>query len=97
MEDNSQIVKALENVSDATDTELRLTEDSLNASTSGFTQTELLSESIEDFDIKSLFVTRCDNCHAEECRGMFDKCLILRIILIIVLIALTCILNIWNF
>ena len=66
MEDNSHIVKALENVS------------------------------IEDFDIKSLFVTRCDNCHAEECRGMFDKCLILRI-LIIDLIALTFILNIWNF
>ena len=83
MGDNLQIVKALENVSDATDTELRLTEDSFDASTSGFTQTELLSESIEDFDIKSLFVTRCDNCHAEECRGRYDKCLRLRIILII--------------
>ena len=33
MEDNSHIVKALENVLDATDTELRLTEDSLYAST----------------------------------------------------------------
>lgn len=75
MEDNSHIVKALENVFDATDTAMRLAEDSLKASRNALTQTKLLFESIKDFDTGLAKI--CDNCHSEECRGRFDKCLYL--------------------
>ena len=71
MEDNSQIVKALESVLYATDTALRLADDSVKASRNALTQSKLLFESIQEFDTESV---RCDNCHALECRGRFYKC-----------------------
>ena len=80
MEDNSHLVKSLENVFDASDTALRLAEDSLKASRNALAQTKFLFESIKDFDTESGLVKICDNCHSEECRGRFDKCLCVRII-----------------
>ena len=80
MEDNSHIVKALENVFDASDTALRRAEDSLKASRNALTQTKLLFESIKDFNTESGSAKICYNCHSEECKGRFDKCLCLRII-----------------
>ena len=71
MENNSQIVKALESDLHATDTALRLAEDSVKASRNALTQSKLLFESIQEFDTESV---RCDNCHALECRGRFYKC-----------------------
>ena len=71
MEDNSQIVKALESVLDATDTALRSAEDSVKASRNALAQSKVLFDSIQEFDTESV---RCDNCHAIECRGRFYKC-----------------------
>ena len=71
MENNSHIVKALESDLHATDTALRLAEDSVKASRNALTQSKLLFESIQEFDTESV---RCDNCHALECRGRFYKC-----------------------
>ena len=79
MENNSNTVKVLENVLDATETALRLAEDSVNASRIALAQTKSLFESIEDFDTLRVLVKICDNCHSEECRGRFYKCLCLRI------------------
>ena len=73
MEDNSQIVKALESVLCATDTALRLAEDSVKASRNALTQSKVLFDSLQEFDTESEI---CHNCHAklEDCRGMFHKC-----------------------
>ena len=97
MEDNSNTVKVLENVLDATETALRLAEDSLNASRKALAQTKSLYESIIDFDTISGLVKICDNCHSEKCRGRVYKCLCLRIIRISFLLSKNKILNIWNF
>ena len=80
MEDNSHLVKSLGNVFDASDAALRLAEDSLKASRNALAQTKLLFESVKDFKTEGGLVKICNNCHSEECKGRFDKCLCLRII-----------------
>ena len=71
MEDNSHLVKVLRNACDATDTALKLAEDSVDASRNALAQAKLLFESIKEFDRESVI---CDNCHATECRGRYLKC-----------------------
>lgn len=73
MEDNSQIVKALESVLDSTDTALRLAEDSVKASRNALIQSKVLFDSVQNFSTESEI---CHNCHAkvEDCRGIFHKC-----------------------
>ena len=73
MEDNSHLVKVLRNAFDATDTALKLAEDSVDASRNALAQAKLLFESIKEFDTETERVT-CDNCHAIECQGGYVKC-----------------------
>ena len=71
MEDNSHLVKVLKTAFDATDTALKLAEDSVDASRNALAQAKLLFESIKEFDTEKV---PCDNCHAIECRGRYLKC-----------------------
>ena len=71
MEDNSHLVKVLRNACDATDTALKLAEDSVDASRNALAQAKLLFESIKEFDTERV---TCNNCHAIECQGGYVKC-----------------------
>ena len=72
MEDRSHIVEALQNCVDATDNAVTLAEVSLNVSKNAFAKTKLLLDSFLEFDDdeseRDTF-QKCDNCHAEKCRG----------------------------
>ena len=71
MEDHSHLVKVLRTAFDATDTAVKLAEDSVNASRNALAQAKLLFESIKEYDTERV---ACNNCHAIECRGRYLKC-----------------------
>ena len=73
MEDQSHLVKVLRTAFDATDTTVKLAEDSVHASRNALAQAKLLFESIKEFETERV---TCNNCHAieSECRGEYVKC-----------------------
>ena len=66
-----ETLKRLKSALDASDTALRLAEESVNASRNVLAQTSLIFDSIKDSKAEAVseLVKRCDNCHENECRG----------------------------